>query len=73
MPGRICPESFTAVYNAANEIAVDQFIAGKIPFTGIWANVEKTMNAHQVQFADQLEPIIEADQWARNFARSLVS
>jgi 1-deoxy-D-xylulose-5-phosphate reductoisomerase len=62
-----------AVYNAANEIAVDQFIAGKIPFTGIWANVEKTMNAHQVQFADQLEPIIEADQCARNFARSLVS
>ncbi|PAW59778.1 MAG: 1-deoxy-D-xylulose-5-phosphate reductoisomerase [Verrucomicrobiia bacterium Tous-C3TDCM] len=62
-----------AAYNAANEIAVDQFIAGKIPFTGIWANVEKTMNAHQVQVADQLEPIIEADQWARNFARSLVS
>lgn len=62
-----------AVYNAANEIAVDQFIAGKIPFTGIWANVEKTMNAHQVQVADQLEPIIEADQWARDFARSLVS
>jgi 1-deoxy-D-xylulose-5-phosphate reductoisomerase len=62
-----------AVYNAANEIAVDQFIAGKIPFTGIWANVEKTMNAHQVRVADQLEPIIEADQWARNFARSLVS
>ena len=62
-----------AAYNAANEIAVDQFIAGKIPFTGIWANVEKTMNAHQVHVADQLEPIIEADQWARNFARSLVS
>jgi 1-deoxy-D-xylulose-5-phosphate reductoisomerase len=62
-----------AVYNAANEIAVDQFIAGKIPFTGIWAKVEKTMNAHQVRVADQLEPIIEADQWARNFARSLVS
>jgi hypothetical protein len=35
--------------------------------------VEKTMNAHQVQVADQLEPIIEADQWARDFARSLVS
>ena len=62
-----------AVYNAANEIAVDQFIAGKIPFPGIWATVEKTMNAHQVQVADQLEPIIEADQWARDFARSLVS
>lgn len=62
-----------AVYNAANEIAVDQFIAGKIPFPGIWSTVEKTMNAHQVQVADQLEPIIEADQWARDFARSLVS
>lgn len=54
-----------AVYNAANEIAVDAFINGRIPFPGIWQMVEKTMQAHNVQSATELEPILEADQWAR--------
>jgi 1-deoxy-D-xylulose-5-phosphate reductoisomerase len=57
-----------AVFNAANEIAVDAFIAGRIPFPGIWHLVEKTMQAHEVQDASELEPILAADQWARGFA-----
>lgn len=57
-----------AVFNAANEIAVDAFIAGRIPFPGIWHLVEKTMQAHVVQDASELEPILAADQWARSFA-----
>jgi len=57
-----------AVFNAANEIAVDAFIAGRIPFPGIWHLVEKTMQAHVVQDASELEPILAADQWARGFA-----
>lgn len=57
-----------AVFNAANEIAVDAFIAGRIPFPGIWHLVEKTMQAHEVQHASELEPILAADQWARAHA-----
>lgn len=57
-----------AVFNAANEIAVDAFIAGRIPFPGIWHLVEKTMQSHEVQHASELEPILAADQWARAFA-----
>jgi 1-deoxy-D-xylulose-5-phosphate reductoisomerase len=57
-----------AVFNAANEIAVDAFVAGRIPFPGIWHLVEKTMQAHVVQAASELEPILAADQWARGFA-----
>jgi 1-deoxy-D-xylulose-5-phosphate reductoisomerase len=57
-----------AVFNAANEIAVDAFVAGRIPFPGIWHLVEKTMQAHVVQDASELEPILAADQWARGFA-----
>lgn len=57
-----------AVFNAANEIAVDAFIAGKIPFPGIWELVEKTMSAHDVQPAHELAPILAADTWAREFA-----
>lgn len=59
-----------AVYNAANEIAVDAFIAGRILFPGIWEMVEKTMQAHEVQQANELAPILEADQWARQHAHS---
>ncbi len=59
-----------AVFNAANEIAVDAFIAGRVPFPGIWDLVEKTMNAHAVQQASELEPILEADAWARTDAAS---
>ncbi|MFM2171158.1 MAG: hypothetical protein RI957_1387 [Verrucomicrobiota bacterium] len=61
-----------AVFNAANEIAVDAFIAGRIPFPGIWDLVEKTMNAHAVQPATELEPILEADAWARIYAGDLL-
>lgn len=57
-----------AVFNAANEVAVDAFIAGRIPFPGIWQMVEKSMQAHNVQQANELEPILEADQWARQHA-----
>ena len=61
-----------AVFNAANEIAVDAFIAGRIPFPGIWDLVEKTMNSHAVQQAGELGPILEADSWARSHASSLL-
>jgi 1-deoxy-D-xylulose-5-phosphate reductoisomerase len=57
-----------AVFNAANEIAVDAFIAGKITFPGIWYCVESTMQAHQTMSASELEPLLEADRWARSFA-----
>ena len=57
-----------AVYNAANEVAVDRFVKGEISFPGIWRGVEKTMSAHVVQPADDLATVIAADAWAREFA-----
>jgi 1-deoxy-D-xylulose-5-phosphate reductoisomerase len=57
-----------AVMNAANEIAVARFLAGQSTFPSIWETVAKTMDAHQVTKHPSLEAIIEADQWAREFA-----
>lgn len=57
-----------AVFNASNEIAVDAFVEGKIPFPGIWDLVEKTMNAHATEDASELDPILAADAWARHYA-----
>jgi 1-deoxy-D-xylulose-5-phosphate reductoisomerase len=62
-----------AVFNAANEIAVEAFINGAIAFPGIWKTVESTMNAHQTQSASELGTVLEADAWARDFAQKLIS
>ncbi|MEN9535192.1 MAG: hypothetical protein RIR37_465, partial [Verrucomicrobiota bacterium] len=48
-----------------NEVAVDAFRVGKIPFPGIWQCVAKVMNAHVVQASSSLEAVLAADQWAR--------
>lgn len=55
-----------AVYNAANEVAVDAFIRGDLRFTGIWKLVEAVMNDHaNTDPRGNLAPILEADAWAR--------
>ncbi|MCW1915927.1 1-deoxy-D-xylulose-5-phosphate reductoisomerase [Luteolibacter sp. GHJ8] len=57
-----------AVLNAANEIAVDAFVAGRIGFPDIWRVVGETMQRHEVAAADSLESVIAADAWARRVA-----
>jgi 1-deoxy-D-xylulose-5-phosphate reductoisomerase len=57
-----------AVFNAANEIAVEAFRAGKLPFPGIWHCVSAVMDAHQVQPSSNLESVVSADHWAREAA-----
>lgn len=67
--------SVTACYNAANEIAVDAFLDGRIGFPDIVQTVGRV-----VESADQwrtepatLDEVLAADAWARERARSLVS
>lgn len=61
-----------AVLNAANEIAVDAFLAGKIGFREIHRTIEKTMQGHSPQRARNVEDILEVDRWARERATLLV-
>lgn len=60
-----------AVYNAANEVAVDAFCDGKIGYTGIWKTVQQVMDGHQVQVATDLDTLIGADAAARVAASEL--
>jgi 1-deoxy-D-xylulose-5-phosphate reductoisomerase len=62
-----------AVFNAANEVAVDAFRAGKITFPGIWGLVGRVMDAHEIQPAPDLAPIEKADLWARQAAARMVA
>lgn len=57
-----------AVFNAANEVAVEAFRAGKLPFPGIWHCVSAVMDAHEVRPSSTLEAVVAADRWARKTA-----
>jgi 1-deoxy-D-xylulose-5-phosphate reductoisomerase len=57
-----------AVFNAANEVAVDAFVNRKINFPQITATVRRVMDAHKVVDHPTLEKILEADAWARKEA-----
>jgi len=57
-----------AVFNAANEVAVEAFCEGKIGFTAISATVARVMEQHAVTAHPTLEQILTADAWAREEA-----
>ncbi|MGH8023741.1 MAG: 1-deoxy-D-xylulose-5-phosphate reductoisomerase [Limisphaerales bacterium] len=57
-----------AVLNAANEVAVEAFVNGKISFPEITDRVQRTLDAHRVIDHPTLAQIFEADAWARKNA-----
>jgi 1-deoxy-D-xylulose-5-phosphate reductoisomerase len=59
------------VLNAANEVAVESFLEGKLGFTAIPQVIEKTMNAHEVERVSTLEVVRRVDGWARLRAREM--
>ncbi|RAL26324.1 1-deoxy-D-xylulose-5-phosphate reductoisomerase [Thermoflavimicrobium daqui] len=59
------------VLNAANEVAVEQFLAGEIPFLAIEHKVEEALSSHQWIPHPSLSEIEEADRWAREFAKKI--
>ena len=61
-----------AVLNAANEIAVDAFLAEKISFLDITATVAKVMGKVQAGSEDRIEDILTADRLAREEAARLI-
>ncbi len=59
------------VLNAANEIAVQKFLDGHMPFSGIWKMVARVMDRHKPVKDPGLDGIIEADKWARVLAERM--
>ena len=60
-----------AVLNAANEVAVESFLARKIPFPKIWGIVAKVMAECPHLDHPGLEELIDADRVARELASRL--
>ena len=58
-----------AVLNAANEVAVASFRAGKIRFPEIWATVASVMESHETVTNPTLGQILSADRGSRVAAK----
>ncbi len=65
--------SMPAVLNAANEIAVERFLAGELPFVRIVEIVSRVLERHagNNQPIRTVEDALEWDRWARNEARGI--
>ena len=65
--------SMPAVLNAANEIAVERFLGGELPFTSIVDIVSRVIDRHagKVSPIHSLDDALQWDQWARNEARGI--
>jgi len=69
-----CGGTMPAVLNAANEVAVEQFLAGRIGFLDIARTVRRAMDAHRPLATPAVDDILAADAWARTqAAANLVS
>jgi 1-deoxy-D-xylulose-5-phosphate reductoisomerase len=65
--------SMPAVLNAANEIAVERFLAGELPFVRVVEIVSRVLERHagNNQPIRTVEDALEWDRWARNEARGI--
>ncbi len=63
--------TFPAVYNAANEEAVDAFHGGRISFPDIVDTIERVVAAHDAPGELTVESLAEAEEWARRTAQQL--
>ncbi|MCP4649315.1 MAG: 1-deoxy-D-xylulose-5-phosphate reductoisomerase [PVC group bacterium] len=70
---KIAAESGTGgcVMNAANEVAVNAFLTGKIGFMSISKIIESVLKRHKRMKSPTLDQIFECDDWARREARLL--
>ena len=65
--------TFPAVYNAANEQAVDAFHDRKISFPEILEIIDEVVQSHTPEREMTLESVLAAEVWARETANQLIA
>ena len=65
--------TYPAVFNAANEQAVDAFHDGRLSFVGIVDLISEVVALHNAQSQLSLDSVLEAERWARETADSLIA
>ncbi|HZN02315.1 MAG TPA: 1-deoxy-D-xylulose-5-phosphate reductoisomerase [Candidatus Polarisedimenticolia bacterium] len=59
--------------NAANEIAVEAFLGGRLPFPGIARLVEEVLGRHRAAAVPALDDVLECDRSARRAAEEILA
>jgi len=62
-----------AVANAADEVLVEAFLCGEIPFTAIAEGITSVLCDHRSIRVQDLGDVLSADKWARERAREVVA
>ncbi|MEY4988615.1 MAG: hypothetical protein RI933_248 [Actinomycetota bacterium] len=65
--------TYPAVYNAANEQAVEAFHQGKISFLQIVEIIERVVDVHTAEAELSLDSVLRAEKWARAHADALMA
>ncbi len=65
--------TYPAVYNAANEQAVEAFHSGRIGFNQIVDLVHRVVDAHEPETELSLESVLRAETWARDRADAQIA
>ncbi len=66
-------KTMPAVLNAANEIAVQAFLDELIPYKDIAELIRMVMHNHIPAKLNELQDILDADQWAREETKKLIT
>jgi 1-deoxy-D-xylulose-5-phosphate reductoisomerase len=61
------------VYNAANEVAVAAFLAGRLPFVGISEVVAETLTTVETSGVRDLDDLLELDRSSRAVAEGALA
>lgn len=62
-----------AVLNAANEVAVEAFLQGRLAFMDIPNVIELVLSQHDITPVTSLQDVLRADEWARRSAQVAVN
>ncbi len=63
--------SLPVVLNAANEVAVERFLDGRIGFLSIAHVIEKTMAVHRPEEVATIAAVRKVDAWAREYSHEI--
>ena len=66
-------QTMPAVLNAANEIAVQAFLDELIPYKDIAELIRMVMHNHIPAKLNELQDVLDADQWAREETKKLIT
>lgn len=67
-----CGGTFPAVLTAADEVAVNAFLDGKIGFTDIYRMVERVLAEHDSKPGQDVAEVLAADRWATQRAAKII-